>query len=138
MRMVATAVDYYESEFTGIGERRRETRYPHTIFNMVVDEVVRHWVYVMVEGSEERGKRVKEGRHQNALFYTDDGMVAFSDPRWLQGAFSTLVCLFDRVGMRTNVRKTVGMVFCPCRAEGTQSEVEYGQQMTGEGPSYRE
>ena len=40
--------------------------------------------------------------------------------------------------MRTNVRKTVGMVFCPCRAEGTQSEVEYGQQMTGEGPSYRE
>ena len=65
-------------------------------------------------------------------------MVAFSDPQWLQGAFSTLVCLFDRVGMRTNVRKTVGMVFCPCRAEGTQSEVEYGQQMTGEGPSYRE
>ena len=37
-------------------------------------------------------------------------MVASLDPRWLQSAFSTLVGLFDRVGMRTNVGKTVGMV----------------------------
>ena len=59
---------------------------------------------------EERGERGQEGRHQNALFYADNGMVASSDPRWLQGAFSTLVGLFDRVGLRNNVGKTVGMV----------------------------
>ena len=34
----------------------------------------------MVEGAEERGECGKEGRHQNSLFYTDDGMVASSDP----------------------------------------------------------
>ena len=53
----------------------------------------------MVEGAEERGKCGQEGRHQNFLFYADDGMVALSDPQWIQGVFSTLVGLFDRVGL---------------------------------------
>ena len=44
-----------------------------------------------------------------------------------------MVGLFDKVGLRTNVRKTVNMVCCTCQAVGTQSEVPYGQQMTGEG-----
>ena len=30
------------------------------------------------------------------------------------------------------------MVCRPCQAAGTQSEAAYEQQMTGEGPSYRE
>ena len=93
---------------------------------------------VTVEGAEERGEHGQEGRHQNSLFYTDNGMVAFSDPRWLHVAFITLVSLFDRVGLRTNVGKIVGMLCRPCQAAGTQSEVEYGRRMTGEGPSYRE
>ena len=80
----------------------------------MVDAVVRHCVSVMVEGAEERGERGQEGRNQNDLFYADDGMVASSDPQWLQGDFSTLVGLFDRVGLRTKVRKTVGMVCRPC------------------------
>ena len=48
---------------------------------MLVNAVVRHWVKVMVEGVEERYKRGQEGRHQNALFYVDDGMVASLDPQ---------------------------------------------------------
>ena len=92
----------------------------------------------MVEGAEEQAGHGKEGRHQNALFYTDDNMVALSDPRWLQGAFSTLVGLFDSVGLRTNVGKTVGMVCRPFQAAGTQLEAAYGIRMMGEGPSYRE
>ena len=65
-------------------------------------------------------------------------MVASSDPRWIQGEFSTLVGLLDRVGLRTNVRKTVGMVCHPCQAAGTQLEASYGRRMMGEGPSYQE
>ena len=76
MRMVATAVDYYESEFTGIVDRRRETRYPHTIFNMVVDAVVRHWVSVMVKGAEKQGERGQEGKNHNSFSYLDNGIVA--------------------------------------------------------------
>ena len=48
------------------------------------------------------------------MFYVDDGMVVSSDPAWLQGAFSALVANFDRVGLRTNVSKTVSMACHPC------------------------
>ena len=86
---------------------------------------------VMVEGAEEWGDNGKEGRHQASLFYVDNGMVASSDPRWLQGAFSTLVGLLDKVGLRTNAGKTVGMVCCLCQAVGTQLEVAYGIRIMG-------
>ena len=105
-----------------------------TIFNVVVDAVVRHWVEEIVESAGGRGQ---EGRHQNSLFYAGDGMIASSDPGWLQGAFSTLVGLFDWVGLRKNTGKTVGMVCHLCQAAGTQSEAAYEQQMTGTGSSYR-
>ena len=100
--------------------------------------VVRQWVYVMVEGAEDRFQHRNEGRHQNSLFYAVDGMVASPEPQWLHGAVSTLVGLFNRVGLRTNARKTVGIVFHPCQAAGTQTEVAYGRRMKGEGSSYRE
>ena len=64
-------------------------------------------------------------------------MVASSDPQWLQGTFNILVGLFDRVGLRTNVVKTVGMVCRPCQAAENRSEAAYGSRITGEGPTYR-
>ena len=105
-----------------------------TIFNVVVDAVVRLWVTMALEKAEKRGERGEEGRHQAALFYADNGMVASSDPRWLQWAFNALVSLFGRVGLQENVGKTVSMVCRPCQAAGTQSEAAYGRKMTGEGP----
>ena len=60
-------------------------------------------------------------------------MLASSDPRWLQWAFNSLVGLFEHVGLRTNVGKTVSMTCRPCPAAGNQLEVAYGRKMTGEG-----
>ena len=136
--MMARAGGYYGAAFKGAQGVTQGDPLSPTIFNVVVGEVVRHWVTVMVEGAEERGERVQEGRHQNALFYADDGMVSLSGPQWLQDAFSTLVGLFDRVVLQTNVGKTVGTVCRPCQAAGTQSEAEYRQRMTGEGTTYQE
>ena len=65
-------------------------------------------------------------------------MVASSDPLWLQWAFNAPVCLFERVGLHTNVGKTVSMKFRPCPETGNQSEVAYRHKMMGEGPAYRE
>ena len=79
-----------------------------TILNLVVNAVVRHWVTLEVVEAEMWGEQGREGRHQATLFYTYDGMVALSDPRWLQWAFTTLVGLFDRVGLqKTWVRRSV-------------------------------
>ena len=65
-------------------------------------------------------------------------MVTSSDPVWLQGAFNALVGLFDRLGLQTNVRKTVGMVFHPCQVAGNITTVAYGRRITGEKHSYKE
>ena len=65
-------------------------------------------------------------------------MVASSDPKWIQGGFSTLFGLFDRVGLKTNVGKSIVTVCRPCQVAGMQSEAAYGRQMMGAGPSYWE
>ena len=39
-----------------------------TIFNVVVDAILRHWVTGVIADAEERGEVGKEGRHQSALF----------------------------------------------------------------------
>ena len=64
-------------------------------------------------------------------------MIASSDPGWLQGAFSTLLGLFDRVGLNTNVGNTVEMVCHSFQAAGTWSEAGYERRMTGAGPSFQ-
>ena len=92
----------------------------------------------VIEDAEKRVEMGKEGRHQAALFYADDGMVALSDPLLLQGAFNTLVGLFDRVGLWKFFGKTVGMVCHPRQAAGNMSTAAYGRRVTGEGPTYRE
>ena len=65
-------------------------------------------------------------------------MVALSDPRWIYSTVNTLYGLFDRVGLRTNFGKTVGMVCHPCQAVGNLLKAAYGRRVTGEGPTYRE
>ena len=78
--MVTRAGGYYRTVFTGAQGVTQGNLLYTTIFNTVVDAVVRHWLSVMVEVTEERGGRGKEGRHHNALFYADNSMVASSDP----------------------------------------------------------
>ena len=65
------------------------------------------------------------------FFYADKGLVDSTDPGWLQSAFDTLTGIFDRVGLRTNVLKTVGMVCRPCRAAGVRANEAYTQSMKG-------
>ena len=138
LTMVERAGGYYGADFKGDRGVTQGDPLPPTLFNVVVDAVVRNCLTMMVEGAEERVECGQEGRHHNSLFYANNGMVSSLDPRWLQGAFSTLVGLFDRVGLHTNFGKKVDMVCFPCQVERTQLEEAYGRQMTGDGSSYRE
>ena len=78
--MVAREGGYYGNGFKGARGVTQGDPLSPTIFNVVVDEVVRHWVTLAVDDAEKRGERGKEGRHQASLFYADDGIVASSDP----------------------------------------------------------
>ena len=73
------------------------------------------------------------------MFYADDRMVVSSDPAWLQSAFSALVAIFDRVGLRTNVNKTFSMACHPCRAgSGNRTAAGYSRRLTGVGKTFTE
>ena len=117
--------DYVQDVISGVQGSVTGVPSAPTIFNVVVDAVVWHWVEYMVERTAKQGGCGQEGRHQNALFYADGGMMVSSDPGWMQGEFITLVGLFDWVGMRKNISKTFGMVCCLCQEAGTQLEVAY-------------
>ena len=78
--MVARAGSYYGKGFkVERGVTQGDPLSP-TIFTVVVDAVVRHWLHLATQEAERRGERGREGRHQAALFYADDGMLASSDP----------------------------------------------------------
>ena len=74
---------YYREAFKGARGVTQGDPLSPIIFNVVVDAVVRHWVTMALDEADKRGERGNEGRHQDALFYADNGMVASSDPRWL-------------------------------------------------------
>ena len=136
--MVAKVGVEYKLAFQGFRGAMQEDPLSPTIFNVVIDVVVRHWLDLMVGSADKQSRHRQEVRHQNALFYADDGMVATSDPRWLQGKFSTLVGLSDKVSLKNNVGKTLGMVCRPCQATGTQSEAVYRKRIMLVGPYYQE
>ena len=94
--MVARAGGYYRTAFGGERGVTQGDPLSPTIFNVVVDAVVRHWVNGIVEEVEARGETGREGRHQAALLYDDNGMVISLDPAWLKGAFTALVVYLTR------------------------------------------
>ena len=137
LTMAAREGGYYGTAFKGArGVTQGDPLFP-TIFNVVVDAVVRNWLEGLQTAKEEKG--AKGGGHFSAVFYADDGMVGASDPEWLQGAFSALLAIFDRVGLQTNVDKTVSMACHPCRAgSGNRTAKGYRRRITGDGNSFRE
>ena len=95
LRMVARVGGYYRTPFQGFQGVMQGYPVSPTIFNVVVDAGVQHWVAVVVEREGRQDGRVQEGQHQSALFYMDDNMVASSDLGWLHGSFSILIVLYD-------------------------------------------
>ena len=66
--MVAKAGGYCGEAFKGARGMTQGDPLSPTIFNVVVDAVVRHWVTLAMAEAEKRGERGNEGRHQAALF----------------------------------------------------------------------
>ena len=79
--LAARAGRYYGAAFKGERGVTQGNPLSPTIFNVVVDAVVRHWLHLTTQEAVRRGERGRERRHQPALFYADDGMVASTDPR---------------------------------------------------------
>ena len=72
-----------------------------------------------------------------ACLYASDGVVASTDLGWPQSTFGFLTGLFDRVGLRTNICNTVGMVCRPFWAAGVRVDEAYTRRMTRDGRSFK-
>ncbi|KAL7427260.1 hypothetical protein ACHAXH_000579 [Discostella pseudostelligera] len=64
-------------------------------------------------------------------FYADDGVLSARCPEWLQESFTTLVGLFERVGLRTNSQKTKVMTCVPGRIRVSHVEEVYNDYCHG-------
>ena len=72
--------------------------YP-TIFNMVVDAVLRQWVMGM---SEEEGVPYCFGRavqNMAVIFYANDSLLVSTSNERLHRAFNNFTAFFDRMGL---------------------------------------
>ena len=126
-----------------------------------MDAVVRHWESLVagatgwVNSDEDEAGQTTEGRTirgrgdgksrveevqallkvQAEFLNSEDRMLASTNPVWIQTTFEILLGLFVWVGLRTNVQKTVGMVYQSCRAVRVRADEAYRCWMTGEGQS---
>ena len=76
-----------------------------------MDTVVRNWVSLVAGYAGVQDRLGRELLHRTDFFNMEYSLVASTDPEWMKGAFETLTRLFERVGLRTNTSKTVGMLY---------------------------
>jgi hypothetical protein len=137
-RIVARQGGFYGDPFEASRGVTQGAVESSTIFNVVVDAVVRYWLTLVVnDGSDADTGLGLTVNERLVLFYADDGLIASRNSEWLQMAIQSLSELFERVGLRTNTTKTETMNCTPGYISGPMSASAYKRRMDGEGQSHR-
>ena len=108
-----------------------------TLFNVVVDNVIRTWLDIMVEDQRVAHDGLGDtiGRCLG-VFYANDGMVGSRDLGWMQHKMKNLVVLFRRYGLASNVTKSCTMTCQPGALRVGVSAEATALKCTGVGYSY--
>ena len=114
--MVSWAGRYFGTSFKGYHMVNQEDPLSPTIFNVVLDAVLRHWITVAEtkENIVDLGAAETEGfgrdmQKLSAQLYSDGGFQVLTQAACLQSDFDTMKELFNRVGILTNLAKMVSM-----------------------------
>jgi hypothetical protein len=137
-RIVAKASGYHGDPFGATRGVTQGDPVSPTIFNIVVDAVVRCWLSQVCGADAALSGLGYEVKNKCVLFYADDGLLAGRKKEWVQDGFDVLIGLFERVGLRTNTGKTKAMICMPGHISGRQSDEAYERRMTGNGDDFRE
>ena len=84
LTMAARAGGYCGTDFKGERGVTQGDQLPPTLFNVVVDAVVWHWLEGLQAEKDEKEAEEGEG-HFSAVFYADDRMVGATDPQLDRG-----------------------------------------------------
>ena len=102
------------------------------LFNILVDAIVREWLHLLYPDYDTIESIPDELlRTILAIFYADDAYLASRDAEELQRALDILVDLFDRVGLRTNTKKTQAMTCVPGKIRTRLSNASYSRWRMG-------
>ena len=108
--MVTRVGRYYRALFKGHQWVTHGDHLLTTIFNMVVEAVIQHWITLIAgeeEGLDSFGRAIQ---CLVAFLYADDSLLEFPRPSMPQVALDVPIGLFDRVDLQKKLDKTVGMV----------------------------
>ena len=77
-----------------------------TIFNIVVDPVVRADLLEVYGPQEAHHGFIWSAGEHKICFYADDRQIVGHNPIWVQTALPAMVRMFERVGLQKNLSKT--------------------------------
>ena len=97
-----------------------------TIFNIIVDAVIRVWT------------KQRETETISVIFYADDGRLAGSNHQAIQQGMDDMKELFATVGLQMSESKTKAMISTGNDNYHRLSDEAYKRRMTGKGTSHRE
>ena len=123
--MVDKAGGYFGCPFKGYQCVTQGDPLSPTIFYVVVDAVIRHWVTVVTPIEEDTRGIGLTRTDLTAYFYANNGLVESTQTERQHKAFDVPAGLFDRVVLWTNTANTVCMLCQPCRVPGGMSEEAY-------------
>ena len=83
------------------------------IFNIMVDAIVREWLYQVLGTEAARYAYCKAIHMLMAIVYDDNPLLASRDPKLLQEMLDIIIGLFERVGLQTNTTKMKVMICVP-------------------------
>ena len=109
-----------------------------TIFNVVVDIVIRTWLAMTVEDQRVSHDGLEVNfRRCLGFLYANDGIVGSRDADWMQHSMKVLAGLFQWYGLSANIAKSLTMTYQPSALRLGMSEEAKALKFTGVGHSYR-
>ena len=101
------------------------------IFNVVIDTVIKEWLHQSL-GKEAARHRLEDlVKTTLVAFYADDGVLLARCPEWLQESFTTLVSLFECIGLCTNTQKMKVMTCILGKIRVSHAEEVYNDYCLG-------
>eukprot|EP00978_Attheya_sp_CCMP212_P003779 scaffold8023_cov54-Attheya_sp.AAC.7 len=137
-QIIVKASGYHGTPFQATRGVTQGDPVPPTIFNIMVDAVIRYWLSLACGKDASRDGLCYEVKEQCVLFYADDELLSARNKDWVQDSFDILIRIFERVGLRMNISKTQAMICTPGHISGGQSTSAYQWRMTGIGENYQE